>query len=154
MPESSEAGYVHATAIALDGAAVLIEGMSGSGKSRLAAELIFHAHEAGRAALLVGDDRVRLVRIAGEVRVAGHPDIAGRIEIRGHGILGWPHLAEAPLRWRILISGNGERLPERPHSRSDVMGVLFDTFHVSSGQVTAAALLAQMLHPATFARCL
>ncbi len=83
----SEGGSVHASAVQVGRRAVLIRGPSGSGKSRLAFELIL----AGRSrqlppAVLVGDDRVRLDTGAGQLLVRPVETLAGLIEIRGLGI--------------------------------------------------------------------
>jgi HPr kinase/phosphorylase len=61
---------MHATAVLVGDRAVLIRGPSGAGKSRLALDLIL----AGRAgqlpvAVLVGDDRVHLDTVGGQLRV-------------------------------------------------------------------------------------
>src|SRR6185312_10220968 len=68
---------LHATTVAIDGAAVLLRGPSGSGKSDLALRLI----DAG--ARLVADDQSELRRV-GEVVVVRAPDaLRGLIEVRG-----------------------------------------------------------------------
>ena len=61
---------VHASAVLVGHRAVLIRGPSGAGKSRLAFDLIL-AGRAGQlpAAILVGDDRVHLDTVAGELWV-------------------------------------------------------------------------------------
>src|SRR6185437_1199934 len=78
---------VHASAVKVGHRAVLIRGPSGSGKSRLAFELIL----AGRSgqlppAVLVADDRVRLDTGAGQLLVRPVAELAGLIEVRGLGI--------------------------------------------------------------------
>ena len=75
---------VHASAVLVGNRAVLIRGPSGAGKSRLAFDLIL----AGRSgqlppAVLVGDDRVYLDTLAGELWVRPAPELAGLIEVRG-----------------------------------------------------------------------
>ena len=71
---------VHASAVKVGERAVLIRGPSGSGKSRLAFDLIL----AGRSgqlppAVLVGDDRVNLDTAGGELLVSAVPELAGLI---------------------------------------------------------------------------
>jgi hypothetical protein len=78
---------VHASAVRVGDHAVLIRGPAGSGKSRLAFDLIL----AGRArqiseAVLVGDDRVHLEVAQGKLIVRTVRELAGLIEIRGLGI--------------------------------------------------------------------
>ncbi|HAO39918.1 MAG TPA: serine kinase, partial [Afipia sp.] len=78
--------------------AVLIRGPSGSGKSRLAFDLIL-AGRAGQlpAVTLIGDDRVRLTNHGSRLIVRGVPELAGMIEIRGLGIRTIGFAAEAPV---------------------------------------------------------
>jgi serine kinase of HPr protein (carbohydrate metabolism regulator) len=78
------ASTVHASAVLVGSRAVLIRGPSGSGKSRLAFDLIL----AGRSgllppAVLVGDDRVHLDTSGGNLIVRPARELAGLIEIRG-----------------------------------------------------------------------
>ncbi len=75
------ARIVHASAVALDGRAVLILGPSGSGKSSLALALM------ASGCTLVSDDRTVLSERDGVLLAAPPPSIAGRIEARGLGIL-------------------------------------------------------------------
>lgn len=72
---------IHGGALAYAGAGCLILGKSGSGKSRLMAEMIVHG------ARLVADDRVVLSEQSGMV-VAGAPkELAGVMELRGLGLI-------------------------------------------------------------------
>ena len=79
---------VHASAVLVGDRAVLIRGPSGSGKSRLAFDLIL-AGRSGQVppAILVGDDRVHLDTLRRTtVVVRPAAELAGLIEIRGLGI--------------------------------------------------------------------
>ena len=85
----SEAGgaSVHASAVKVGNRAVLIRGPSGSGKSRLAFDLIRSGRSGQIApAVLVGDDRVHLDTDGGELRVRAAAELSGLIEIRGLGV--------------------------------------------------------------------
>jgi serine kinase of HPr protein (carbohydrate metabolism regulator) len=104
---------LHATAVAIDGQGVLIEGPSGSGKSDLALRLL------DRGAALVADDQVRVARDGAAVRLACPERIAGLIEVRGLGILRVTAAAGAPLALCVTL-GEEARLPE-PATR-DVLG--------------------------------
>jgi len=89
---------VHASAVLVGERAVLIRGPSGSGKSRLAFELIL-AGRAGQVprAILVGDDRVHLDTSGGKLIVRSVTELAGLIEIRGLGVRRIEHVDAAPV---------------------------------------------------------
>ena len=78
----------HGTLVLLGDRGVLITGLSGSGKSSLALDLIAHAEGFAR---LVSDDRV-LIEPSPRGRSIGRAPsvIAGQIEIRGIGIVARP----------------------------------------------------------------
>jgi len=104
---------VHAAAVLVGDRAVLIRGNSGTGKSRLAFDLIL-AGRAGQipAAVLVGDDRVILERRRGDLLVRPAPELAGLIEIRGIGIRRCDFAAEAAVGLVVdLAAPDGDRLP-------------------------------------------
>lgn len=110
---ADETASVHATAVVSGDRGILIRGPSGSGKSRLALDLIL----AGRAGqipptLLVGDDRVRLTVNGDDLIAAGVPELAGKIEIRGLGVRSIGFAQQAPVAVVVdLDAGDAERLP-------------------------------------------
>jgi len=71
---------IHATAIDIDGAGVLLLGPSGYGKSDLALRLI------DGGARLVADDRVDLSLRDGRLMASAPAELAGKLEVRGLGI--------------------------------------------------------------------
>lgn len=107
---------LHATAVAIDGRAVLITGRSGAGKSDLALRLI------DRGAVLVADDRSLCARTDGILYASAPATIAGRIEVRGIGILPLPHVERAPVALIVAIADAPERMPDAP-ARRRIAGV-------------------------------
>lgn len=84
---SEDGPSVHASAVKVGNLAVLIRGPSGSGKSRLAFDLIMTGRSGVvETAVLVGDDRVHLATVGNEIEVRPARMLAGLIEIRGLGI--------------------------------------------------------------------
>lgn len=72
---------LHASTVAIDGQAVLIIGVSGSGKSDLALRLI------DRGAKLVSDDYTLLTRVGAVLMASSPATIKGKLEVRGIGII-------------------------------------------------------------------
>jgi len=97
----------HASCVALDGAAVLIRGPSGSGKSSLALRLM----DAG--ATLVADDQCEVSVETGVLMARAPANLRGRIEVRGLGIIKLLETAPAPLGLVIDLcdADDIERLP-------------------------------------------
>jgi HPr kinase/phosphorylase len=109
----TSAPSIHASAVLIGQQAVLIRGPSGAGKSRLAFDLIL-AGRAGQlpAAVLVGDDRVHLDTVAGQLWVRPAPELAGLIEVRGLGIRRCEFASEAVVGLVVdLAAADAERLP-------------------------------------------
>lgn len=102
---------LHASCVAIDGRAILIEGRSGEGKSDLALRLI------DRGASLVSDDYTICTRTAGTLYGAAPATIAGKIEVRGIGIIELPHLDKVPIALIVTILDAPPRLPDGPRTR-------------------------------------
>jgi len=81
----SKSGFVHASAVIVGEAGLLIRGASRSGKSRLTLTLIETASPS-RFIRLVGDDRIGLEARHRRLIGRAHPSILGQIERRGDGI--------------------------------------------------------------------
>jgi serine kinase of HPr protein (carbohydrate metabolism regulator) len=98
---------VHASAVAIDGRAILIGGRSGHGKSDLALRLI------DRGATLVSDDYTFLRRAGGQALASAPANIVGKIEMRGVGLLeDQPNAQEVPVALYVDLDATPERLPE------------------------------------------
>lgn len=110
----SRATYVHATAVAIAEAGILIRGASGAGKSRLALSLIAAAEPLQIFTRLIGDDRILLTECGGRLIARGHPQIEGQIERRGEGILNFPVLTAAVVRLLVELSPAGKEPPRYP----------------------------------------
>ena len=95
---ASAAELVHGTALALDGKAVLIRGISGSGKSDLALRCIGLPSPMDMPRVeLLSDDQVWLTRDGRGIEGTPPPAIAGKIEVRGLGIVEVAYCASARL---------------------------------------------------------
>lgn len=124
------APLIHATAIAIDGAGVLLLGPSGSGKSDMALRLI------DRGAMLVSDDAVP-VDCSGALPVlTAALNIQGRLEIRGVGICVVDSIASAPLRMAVRLAAEYERLPSAGQTTAicgyDVPSLVLAPFELSA----------------------
>ncbi|XUU59449.1 HPr kinase/phosphorylase [Erythrobacter sp. HA6-11] len=106
---------MQASAVSIDGRAVLIKGAPGSGKSTLVLALI------DRGAALIGDDGVSLEMAGNHVIASPPPNITGMLEIRGVGMADMP-TASAPLSLLIDLDSENERLPQ-PLATSDLLGL-------------------------------
>ncbi|SHN48357.1 HPr kinase/phosphorylase [Erythrobacter sanguineus] len=147
---NTDSPFVHqASAVAIGGRALLIEGPPGSGKSSLALALI------DRGAGLIGDDAVTLMRtgirtapqvgthISDVLMASPPPNIAGLIELRGIGIVQVPVAAPAPVALVLELGAArdttlGERLPETPLPRRVIGGVAVPVLRFDPGTIAPA----------------
>ena len=137
---------VHASAVKVANLAVLIRGPSGSGKSRLAFELIM----AGRAGVvektvLVGDDRVHLATLGNEIVVRPAPILAGLIEIRGLGIRRCDFVEHATVGLVVdLDADDAERLPPSESLKTAIFGVEIPRIPVGRGYLPLPLVVAAL----------
>ena len=103
-----KAELIHATTVARGGAAVLLRGSSGGGKSDLALRLI------DRGWLLVSDDQTEVCARPGGLVANAPRTIRGCLEVRGLGIKALPRAGPLPVRLVVDLKPRAEieRLPE------------------------------------------
>lgn len=95
---------LHATAVAIGGAGVLLLGPPGSGKSDLALRLI------DRGGVLIADDRV-IVAPGDPALLVCPQSICGRIEVRGLGLVDMPCVSGVPAALAVDLSVAPDRMP-------------------------------------------
>lgn len=135
---------MHASAVLVGARAVLIRGPSGSGKSRLALELIEAARVgAVRFARLVGDDRVHLEVAGGRLLVAPADALAGLLEVRGAGVRRFVYEPCAVVRLVIdLAAADAERLPLPGQQKTVISGIELPRLPVAAGAAALPVVLA------------
>lgn len=140
---------VHASAVLVGARAVLIRGPSGSGKSRLALELIEAARTGSlRFAKLVADDRVYLEPAAGRLLARPAEVLAGLIEVHGVGLLRLPHEPSAVVGLVVdLAAPDAERLPEASRRRTEIGGIELARLAVAAGAAALPSVLAHINSP-------
>lgn len=138
-PGHSGRRAIHATAVAVGDAGVLIRGRSGAGKSSLALALIDLGEILGPHTRLVGDDRVFVTARAGSLVVEPHPAILGRIERRGFGITTVPHQPTAPVRLVVdFVDTDGAcdippRMPDGGDLSTSLVGIALPRIALRTG---------------------
>ncbi|HEX3863056.1 MAG TPA: HPr kinase/phosphatase C-terminal domain-containing protein [Stellaceae bacterium] len=132
---SGDPMLIYATAIALDGHAVLLRGFSGTGKSDLGLRLI----DAGGR--LVADDQCEIHPRDGTLMVRAPLALAGLIEVRGLGIVRLDAMPEAPLALiaDLVPSNLIERMPMRRSER--ILGVTVPVTAIAPFEASAPAKL-------------
>ena len=128
-------GSEHATAVLVGPRAILIRGPSGSGKSKLAWNLLEAAREGKlHFARLVADDRVALSAVNGKLIASAPQSIEGMIELRGLAIQRVPFERFAAVGLVVdLAADDGERVPATAAQRTEVLGVRLPRLPVSKG---------------------
>lgn len=96
---------MHATAVAISGAGVMIRGKSGSGKSDLALRLI------DRGATLISDDYVDVSRRNQNLLLSPPANLAGKLEVRSLGIMECDHLSGIALKLIVDLNEHPDRFP-------------------------------------------
>lgn len=136
---------IHATCVDLGGAAVLLRGPSGSGKSDLALRLI------DIGARLVADDQVIIERQDGILAAKAPAQLEGKMEVRGLGILQVPSIPVARLALIVdlVLPAMIERLPDPAHETIEgcsLARVQITPFEASAVAKVRFALAASLAH--------
>lgn len=144
MPATAHC-LVHATAIAANGRAALIMGPSGAGKSTLALRAITTPYmDGGRlvTVTLVADDQVSIARQHGGLVAAPPATIAGKLEVRGVGIVDFPHLPLAGIALAVNLkpAREIERLPPGD-LRHNILGIELPLVEIDASDPGATARL-------------
>lgn len=147
MTASERDTTIHASSVLVDNHAVLIRGPSGSGKSRLAFDLIL----AGRAGMigptqLVGDDRVHVSAVDGLLMVRPAASLEGLLEVRGLGIRRLAFAAQGQVALVVdLDAGDAERLPGPNSLEVTLDGVKVPRIPVHKGLAALPLVIAALI---------
>lgn len=114
---------LHATAVVIQGQAVLLTGASGAGKSDLALRLI------DRGACLLADDYIELMVEHDRLMAHAPVTIRGRMEVRGIGIVDVESVDCAPVALLVDLDRTPERLPEPVARRLYGIDIPFVSLH-------------------------
>ena len=150
MTDTPASVILQASAVAIGGRALLIEGEPGAGKSSLALALI------ERGGILIGDDAVTLTCDASHSRArlmaSAPPNIEGLLEVRGVGLVRFETSRPVPVALILALQATvTERLPEGTDLR-DILGCGVPSLPFHAGQIAPAerAKAALGLHGLTF----
>ena len=137
---------IHASAVLVGARAVLIQGPSGSGKSRLALALLQAAAQGLIPfARLVADDRAHVAAVHGRLLVRPAETLAGLIEVRGLGIQRMPHEPVAVVGFLVeLGQTDAERLPDTAAKRAEIAGIALPRLAVAAGADPLPQVLAAL----------
>jgi serine kinase of HPr protein (carbohydrate metabolism regulator) len=137
---------VHASAVLVGEAGILVRGDPGTGKSTLVRRLVEAARAKGLFAQLLADDRVLLMAEHGRLVARPHPAIAGQLEVRGFGIVPMAHAPAAVVRL-IVDCGRPplDRLPAPDQLYSNLAGV--SVRRIVAGPEDTERVLFALEHP-------
>ena len=128
----------HASCVAIDGRAVLITGVSGSGKSDLSLRLL------DRGFTLVSDDQTLLRKVGTRLIASAPGTIRGKLEIRGVGIVEMDCVDEQPVALIVELRSDIQRMPDDSRERS-YMGVAIPLISVDAMTASAPSKVAVAL---------
>lgn len=137
-PNGTRGSNLHASAVLIGEAGVLIRGPAGSGKSSLVLQLLDHERE---TAWLVSDDQVIVAAHHGRLVADTPATIAGQLEIRGQGIITRPHVAPVVIGLVVELRPADEcpRMPEDDERTVTIDGVPVAALRLPIGGCDGAA---------------
>jgi HPr kinase/phosphorylase len=140
---------IHASAVLTGARAVLIRGPAGSGKSRLALNLIQAASRGQLVfARLVADDRVHIEAAHGRLIARPAAALAGLLEVRGLGIAQLPYEPVAVVSWVVdLDAAAPMRMPDDAAAHAVVAGVMIRRLSVAPHCDPVPVVLAAVASP-------
>ena len=143
MPSPS----IHASAVLVGARAVLIQGPSGSGKSRLALALLEAARNGTLPfARLIADDRADIEAVHGRLLVRPAATLAGLIEVRGLGIRRVAYEPVAVVGLLVdLAAADAARLPEPAVQSRQIERITLPRLAVAAGQDALPLVLSYRL---------
>ena len=129
---------LHASTVALDGRAVLIMGISGSGKSDLALRML------DRGFTLVSDDQTIVMKEGTKLIASAPTNIRGKLEIRGVGIVDMEVSDNVPIALAVELTSDITRLPDDSRERP-ILGIGVPLISVDAMTASAASKVALAL---------
>ena len=129
---------LHASTVALDGRAVLIMGISGSGKSDLALRML------DRGFTLVSDDQTIVMKEGTKLIASAPTNIRGKLEIRGVGIVDMEVSDNVPIALAVELTSDLTRLPDDSRERP-ILGIGVPLISVDAMTASAASKVALAL---------
>jgi HPr kinase/phosphorylase len=145
---TADAATIHASAVLIGPKAALIRGPAGSGKSRLAWDLLQMAMQPGSPlpfARLVADDRAHVEVHSSRLLVRPAPALAGLIEIRGLGIRRLAFEPGAAVGLVVdLAAEDAARHPTAAAGTTVIAGVTLVRLAVAAGMQALPLVLASL----------
>jgi HPr kinase/phosphorylase len=141
---------VHASAVAIGSAGVLIRGPSGAGKSDLVLRLIdspgFGVGSSLLRASLIADDQVVVQRDGNHLFLSPPPAIAGQMELRGIGIIKLSHMSSAQLALVIDLADEAaiERMPAADET-TEILGLHVKRYWIDAKTAGATAKIRALI---------
>ena len=146
-PRQQLSAYVHGTCVEIAECGVLIRGKPGAGKSDLALRLLDAPGHGlsgeSKAATLVADDQVILIKEENRLFASAPAPLRGLLEIRGIGIrqARWRKKVVLALLVELADTRSIVRFPEEPDIREVLLGVELPLIRINPWHASAPACI-------------